>query len=436
VTESKRSKTQDTALSGSERRSLIRFLVIYLTSTFVLFALASWIFYHATERNIYQQQMHTLQLEAKHLMGQLRRLHQSDAATLIYPKTPASHSAIFDIDKRYIFGDFSVPPGLDTPSPEGSLKFQVKVEPYYLGAAYLMVQRPFNDAPLCALRRSILLYMIVGGILFAVLGYFLGRLFIAPMRESVEQMNRFIEDTTHELNTPISTILTNIEMIEALEKGQDVRQELGRIAIASRTLSRIYDDLSFLSLKHPYHREVVEVDMGALVMERMDYFSMMVEAKHLKIERSIADSIRVQIDPNDAMRLVDNLLSNAIKYNRTGGILRVTLTATHLIVADTGVGIPAEKIGTIHERFRRANTSEGGFGIGLNIVHQVVEHYGFGFAITSQIDQGTEVTVELGRRDEKPRELFTIGTTVSHTSTRAQKTWKELGNDKQKYCEK
>jgi len=333
-------------------------------------------------------------MEAKHLMAQLRALHLSDAPVLIYPKTPSSHSAIFDIDGQYIFGDFPIPPELDSNPSEGELQFQVPVEPYYLGAAYLLVRRPFNDAPLCALRRNIFFYMIGGGILFIVLGYFLGRLFIAPMRESVEQMNRFIEDTTHELNTPISTILTNIEMIEALDKGDDVREELGRIEIASRTLSRIYDDLSFLSLKHPYHREVVDVDMSALVAERLDYFAMMTEAKDLKATRDIASDVHLHIDLNDAMRLVDNLLSNAIKYNRTGGELHVALDNTVLRVRDTGIGIPAEKIATIHERFRRANSSEGGFGIGLNIVHQVVQHYGFRFSIVSKIDAGTEVTIE------------------------------------------
>jgi len=332
-------------------------------------------------------------MEAKHFLSQLRILHLSDAPVLIYPRIPSAHSAIFDIDRHYIFGDFPVQPDLTTPPPAGQLQFRVSVDPYYLGAAWLLVRRPFDDTPLSALRRNISLFMIGGGVLFAILGYFLGRLFIAPMRESVEQMNRFIEDTTHELNTPISTILTNIEMIEALEKGNDVRDELDRIAIASRTLSRIYDDLSFLSLKHPYHREILEIDMGELVQERINYFRMMMEAKHLKVTQDITEKVILKMDMNDAMRLVDNLLSNAIKYNRTGGELHVILNREKLVVRDTGVGIPAEKIATIHERFRRANTSEGGFGIGLNIVHQVVQYYGFDFSVRSQVDVGTEVTI-------------------------------------------
>jgi len=380
-------------LSHSEKRSLIRFLVIYLASTFVLFALATWIFYHATERNIYQQQEQVLKSEAEHILTRLRELHLSDASILYYPRSRIVQSAIYDIDRHYIFGSFPKPPALDATTPRDHLRRIVRVDPHYLGAAYLLVSRPFDEEPMCALRRNILFFMLLGGAFFAVLGYFLGRLFIAPMRESVEQMNRFIEDTTHELNTPISTILTNIEMIEALEKGRDVREELGRIGIASRTLSRIYDDLTFLSLNHPYHRHIVELDMGELVRERLSYFGEMSVAKDLQVSPTLAPGVILNIDTNDAMRLVDNLLSNAIKYNRSGGLLEITLSLEYLRVRDTGIGIPPDKIATIHERFRRANTSEGGFGIGLNIVHQVVEYYGFGFEIHSELDQGTDIVI-------------------------------------------
>jgi two-component system OmpR family sensor kinase len=368
-------------------------MVIYLGSTFVLFALASWIFYHAAKRNMIHQQYMSLQAEAKHLHSVLRQLHQSEAPILYYPKATRTRSAIFDIDRRYIFGNFTTPIGLDAPMPEGWMRLVVPLDSYYLGAAYLLLARPIDTEPMAGLLRNIVLFMIGGGVVFAVLGYFLGRLFIAPMRESVEQMNRFIEDTTHELNTPISTILTNIEMIEALDRGHDVREELGRIAIASRTLSRIYDDLTYLSLRHPYHRRIESLDMSALVRERIEYFAMMAEARGLVIHSAVAEGVTLRIDANDAMRLIDNLLSNAIKYNRTGGTITVTLDTQRFIVADTGIGIAPEKIETLHERFRRANTSEGGFGIGLNIVHQIVRHYGYEMRIDSREHHGTEVTI-------------------------------------------
>ena len=385
-------------MSESEKRSLIRFLVIYLTSTLVLFALVSWIFYHAAERNIHQQQARVLESETAHILTRLRTLHLSDAPILSYPKNIGTSSAIFDIDRHYIFGNFPQPPSLDIPKGVDVLRRIVPVDPHYLGAADLLVSHPFDDAPMCALRRNILLFMLLGGMFFSVLGYFLGRLFIAPMRESVEQKNRFIEDATHELNTPISTILTNIEMIDALEKGKDVREELGRIAIASRTLSRIYDDLTFLSLHHPYHRQIVTLDLSDLLQERLEDFSAMIDAKEITVEAQITKGVAAEMDANDAMRLIDNLLSNAIKYNRSGGTIHVELTSQQLRVTDTGIGIPPEKIATLHERFRRANTSEGGFGIGLNIVHQVVQFYGFDFTIDSELGRGTTVKIKMRNR--------------------------------------
>jgi two-component system OmpR family sensor kinase len=102
----------------------------------------------------------------------------------------------------------------------------------------------------------------------------------------------------------------------------------------------------------------------------------------------------LQIDKNDAIRLVDNLISNAIKYNRSKGLLYVTLTEDLFSVKDKGIGIRSKDLSTILQRFKRANKSEGGFGIGLDIVNQVVGSYGFVLEINSKEGEGTEVSVK------------------------------------------
>ncbi len=382
---------------SSEKRSLVRFLLIYLTSTFLLFALSSWIFYHSARRQLLNQQEERLKYEADKIVSRLRQLHQSDARILHYPRESGVDSAIYDLDKRYIIGTFSQPPVFEHPQRKGRLLHIRKIEPYYLGAAYLLVERAIDESPVDALRMRILLFMLGGGVLFAIVGYFLGRLFIAPMRESIAQMNRFIQDTTHELNTPISTILTNIEMIETFGKCADADEELRRIAIASQTLSRIYDDLTYLNLNHDYHREIVALDMSRLVRERIDYFGAMAEAKALQLHSRITEGVILQIDRNDALRLIDNLLSNAIKYNRQGGSLTVTLDDESLRVKDSGKGIEKRHMRHITERFRRADKSEGGFGIGLDIIRQVVENYGYRWQIESIPKEGTEVIIRWQR---------------------------------------
>lgn len=381
-------------MSNSEKRSLLRFLVIYLTSTFLLFSMASWIFYNASKHHLLDKQRESLKYEAEQIQIKLRKLHQSNQKILYYPNSEGFHSAIYDLDKKYIFGTYPKEPSLGHLTDTDKLYLIVHVEPYYLGTAYLLVSKPINFTPIEILQKNIFLFMILSGIFFLILGYFLGKLFIKPMRDSMEQMNHFIQDTTHELNTPISTILTNIEMIETFEKCKQGSLELKRIEIASKTLSRIYDDLTYLNLNHNYHRKITTIDMRALLQERLTYFSAMLEAKKIKIDTKTDEKVMLSLDKNDAIRLLDNLISNAFKYNKQGGELYIELTQEMLVVKDSGIGIPTKDMHTITHRFKRANKSEGGFGIGLDIINQVVSSYGYDLTINSVVNEGTEVIVK------------------------------------------
>jgi len=382
-------------LLNSEQSSLVRFLLIYLGSTFLLFSLASWIFYMSAKHDLLDQQRETLKYQSENIKSKLRLLHKSFDGKLIYPGGNSFDSAIFDLDKAYIFGTFEKRPTLehsDHYSDEKRLYHVAKMEPYHLGAAYLMVSKEIDKSPIAALQEKIIWFMLAAGLFFTTLGYFLGRLFTAPMRDSIEQMNHFIQDTTHELNTPISTILTNIEMIETYGK-YEKSEELQRIEIASKTLSRIYEDLTYLNLNNDYYREVKSVNVTKLIEERMVYFSTMLQSRGITTRLELIPQKMLEIDPNDGIRLIDNLLSNAIKYNKTKGSLTVKLTEESLRIIDTGIGIAQKDLKDISKRFKRANKSEGGFGIGLDIVNQVVNSYGFVLHITSQLNKGTEVEI-------------------------------------------
>ena len=378
---------------SSERRSLLRFLAIYLGSTLILFGLGSYIFYNFQKHQIIDNQNSQLQLEAEKITQKLRELHQTFNKPLLYPNDSSFDSAIYDLDKGYIFGTFN-PKDIKWDREfykEGEKLFYLhSLKPYYLGASYLLVSKAFDPKPLNELVRMILLFLVGAGVVFTLLGLFLGRLFTAPMRESMEIMNRFIEDTTHELNTPISTILTNIELLDTLYHCEG-QKEMRRIEMASKTLSRLYEDLTFLKLNHNYHRTLERLNLSELLEERIEFFHTLIEAKDIKVLKNIEPNITLEMDRNDAVRLLDNLLSNAIKYNYKLGKLEVTLTANSLEIKNDGLGIKKEEIALIQNRFRRANSSEGGFGIGLDIIGQVVKRYEFTFTIDSDIHKSTKV---------------------------------------------
>lgn len=375
----------------SEKKSLFRFLAIYLTSTFLLFSLISGIFYIYSKHQLLDQQMESLKIEAEHIKQKLRVLHHSNSNVLYYPDSKLIKSAIYDLDKHYIFG--SIKQDLNATKDNSRLYLVDKVEPYYLGAAYLLVTKKISETPINHLKKNIFIFMIAGAFFVSILGYFLGRLFVAPMREAIEKMNHFIQDATHELNTPISTILTNIEMIETFGKCES-KQELKRIEIASKTLSKIYDDLTYLNLNHNYHREMENLNLSELLKERITYFSSVANSKNINIIYDIQDNIIIKIDRNDATRLIDNLISNAIKYNKTNGLIKIVLKDELFVVEDSGTGIKKEDIKQILNRFKRANKNEGGFGIGLSIVNQIVKEYSFLLEIDSKENKGTKVAIK------------------------------------------
>lgn len=379
----------------SEKKSLIRFLLIYLLSTFFLFALAAVMFYHYEKEHLLDKQKDILTHKAEEIKTKIRILHNTFGKKLIYPSYPLFKSAIYDSDKTYIMGTFKKKKyiGEDKSYIHDNIIFHISsVEPYYLGAAYVLVTKKIDYEPMEELKESILLFMLLAGMFFGLLGLFLGRLFIAPMRESMEKMNRFIEDTTHELNTPISTILTNIEILESSDAYQKYG-ELKRIEIASKTLSRIYDDLTYLNLNHKYYRRIEYINISEVLGERVVYFSAMAEAKLLNVDVDIEKDVFLDIDKNDLIRMIDNLISNAMKYNKNEGSLQVRLTKQSLAVSDTGRGISKEDIDMILQRFQRANESEGGFGIGLDIINQVVMYYGYILEIKSRLEQGTTMEI-------------------------------------------
>ena len=352
-------------------------------------------FYVSGKHHLLDEQQEMLKYQSGSIKSKLRLLHKNFDDILIYPGSKTFDSAIYDLDKTYIFGTFEHRPILEhigRYSDENRLYHVTKIEPYYLGAAYLMLSKKIDKSPIAALEEKIIWFMLAAGLFFTALGYFLGRLFTAPMRDSIEHMNHFIQDTTHELNTPISTILTNIELIETYGKNEK-SEELKRIEIASKTLSRIYEDLTYLNLNHDYHRQIEAVNITKMVEERIVYFSAMIQSRRLTIHVELVPEKILNIDPNDGVRLIDNLLSNAIKYNKSKGTLTIKLTDQSLRIIDTGIGIAQKDLATISKRFKRANKSEGGFGIGLDIVNQVVNSYGFVIHIASQLKKGTEVEI-------------------------------------------
>jgi two-component system OmpR family sensor kinase len=383
-------------LLRSERKSLRRFLALYALLMLGIFALSAALYYRYEEQRMLLGYKSRMIDYAAEQIRRLRSLHESFPRERRYPRDSRFRSAIYDLEYTQIFStlrnnrvDFLG----DIYRRDGVIHFVKLLDNYYLGAKYLFIELPEDRAWLRETWLRILgAGILLGGIL-ALLGLYLARLFLRPMRRSIQLLDDFIQDTTHELNTPLSAILGNVEMIDPRRLEERDRKRFERIAVAARSVSALYEDLKFLTLER--HRPVEDrpLEVAELLEERLEYFEILMRSKGIRVERDLAPA-RMVADRRLIARLVDNLLSNAVKYNRRGGRIRVRLRPGELRIEDTGVGMSERAIEEVFERYRRFDESEGGFGLGLDIVKRIVEHYGMRIRLESEEGEGTRVILE------------------------------------------
>jgi two-component system OmpR family sensor kinase len=210
------------------------------------------------------------------------------------------------------------------------------------------------------------------------------------MRDSIVLLDRFIKDTTHELNTPLSAILANIEMMDTKIMAEKNRKKLARINIASKMVSILYKDLTYLTLEQERQNNDEFINIPELIDERTEYFAILVESKKIKFILDLEEAT-IFIDRRKFTRVIDNLISNAIKYNNREGSIGIEVKDKSLIVWDTGIGIDKDKIPFMFDRYTRFNHTEGGFGVGLSIVKTILDEYKIEIKITSIKKEGTKM---------------------------------------------
>ena len=214
-----------------------------------------------------------------------------------------------------------------------------------------------------------------------IVGYFLGRLFLRPVREQIESLDNFISDTTHELNTPISAILMTIQSLKEVEP-----KKLKRLEASAKRLSVMYSSLTYRLEGNEEPSELLY--FASIVEERVEYVKELINSKHLNITLDL-EPTQVFLPKTSSYRLIDNLLSNAIKYSDVGDSIFITLKENVLKVRDTGIGIDQKVQADIFKRYYRENDERGGFGIGLNIVLSICKQYKIKLDLESKKGEGS-----------------------------------------------
>jgi heavy metal sensor kinase len=239
------------------------------------------------------------------------------------------------------------------------------------------------------------------GRLAATLNAMIGRL-----EKAFQRQKQFTSDASHELRTPLAVI--EAESTLALQKERppsDYRQSLETISQESRQMSFLIDQLLALARADAGKEQwnFTEVNLGKLIVNLSTDVEVLCQEKGVSFQLGQTQDLVVKGDEARLRELFMNLLDNAIRYTPAPGTVSVSLRREGqmavVAITDTGVGIPAEDIPFIFERFYRVDKSrsraDGGSGLGLAICQHIAEVHGGKIEVESQVGTGSTFSVRL-----------------------------------------
>jgi len=259
----------------------------------------------------------------------------------------------------------------------------------HLGVKYIVLKDNEFKLIKSNLLKKVIFFTIFALIFVSIIGYFLSKIFLKPIANEREKLDRFIKDTTHELNTPISALLMSLSSLNS--ENPKLTQ---RISISAKRISNIYDDLCYL-LKDESNKnkELKLINLKDVIQEQILLAEGYANSKKISIKKDICD-FEFLIDEESVKRLINNLISNALKYSKANTTIEIILKDQKLTIKDNGYGIKQEDLKNIKNRYFRANNTELGFGIGLDIVNNICKKYDIDFNIQSHYKEGTLVSLK------------------------------------------
>ena len=252
-------------------------------------------------------------------------------------------------------------------------------------------------------------------------------LFFAPLKDELDRLDgvmvviqditehvkldnmrkEFVADVSHELKTPITSIMGYADtLLEGEYDKQTQDKFLGVIATEARRMAKLVTDLLALSRFDTNQEKVKkeEFDLGDLVKNCQEKVQLEIDKKHHNVECFVTANVPpVYADRYGIERVVLNILTNSIKYTPENGNIKIYVgfvyNDAYIKVIDTGIGIPADDLSRIFDRFYRvdkARTREmGGTGLGLSIAKEILDKNDGSIDIKSEYSKGTEVVIRI-----------------------------------------
>lgn len=374
-------------------KSVIFFLIVYLGSIGILAGIIGNLYYYDQRDSIIEQMRISMRYKIKDINAKLEYYHLMKYYNLAKSEEfvfaeDGYDIALYNKDKELIASTFT-----DQKINFNEFFYNLKDDYYlveslnkqYLGVKYIVIKKPLPVEKIEYISDQIFITALYAGTFLVFIALLLSKIMLYPLKNLITSLKTFIKNSTHEMNTPISTILMSYEHFDKKSLNTKQLRALDRIEIATKTLSNLYNDLTYLSFHEHIEYQKNPIDVKEILLEQLKYMDTLIRFKGLTVACNI-ESVIINIDKRKLILLIDNLLSNAIKFSKKDALIEVELTKEYLKVKDYGIGIAPEDQKRIFKRFETSN----GYGIGLDIVSEVCKEHNIKITLESEVSKGSE----------------------------------------------
>ncbi|MEA3371707.1 MAG: HAMP domain-containing sensor histidine kinase [Campylobacterota bacterium] len=377
------------------KRSFYSFLALYLISSFLFLTLAAYWFFSSQVAMEKSANFYKMNHIAETISSQVINAHMNSQEFRLGLFKNES-VALLDEGKKLLYGSLrqQVDFTQEFYMKDDIFTLVAKRTAGHLDVEYVVVQSEECAQNIMLLKNKILYTVIFTAIFIIIIAIFLSYMFLKPIKDKMLEIENFVRDTTHELNTPITALMMSASRIK--NKKHYDEKIINNISISTKQLYEIYSSLSYLSFDHG-SEDAEDLDFKGVAEESINYFGELLEKKNITLKKELNTS-PMHIAPTKAKMLINNLLSNAIKYSKPNTTIYIKTDKNGFLVKDEGIGIAKEELQNILKMFVRANSYAGGFGVGLNIVDSIVKEQEFVLNIESKERLGTKVSIKYSRK--------------------------------------
>lgn len=383
-------------MNKKEKKALYSFLAFYVITSTIFISIIAYMHYEK-EYNVIQSHcsMKTSQT-AWQIKSQILEKHITDKKFNFNTHDKYIHFALIGKNNNIIYSNLTHPIdfNLDTPAHNYTNKsvHVLKIKEQNIPISYVVVEDTSALNMLSKLKYGLIIFIALSLVAISFFGYILSKMLLSPIKKNFKQLNNFVKDSSHELNTPITAL---VMIVSKLKKNNSIdKKTLNQIIASVKSIKLSSDKLLFSANGEVMQRYDEAFNFKDIIEENIAFFDELAQNKNIILDAKL-DDCEVYMDKYCANMLINNIISNAIKYTKKDKNISIILSKDKFCVKDEGIGINKDMKDKIFLRYQRGTDEDGGFGIGLDIVASICKEYDIQIKVNSAQDKGSEFSFNL-----------------------------------------